>query len=156
MKNRIEKINDDFILTLIDGRTFELRLWTERKKRPDGSIKEMVHLIIPKEAQEICGRTYVRLSYFDNSDIYEFENKEEHREGLGNGGWKSRLTDEERTEYESCEKRMEELKKIALSRPVRELTEEEKVEKELMKVLKKKSELLGIPVETLISQFKLN
>lgn len=149
MKNRIEKVDGRFILTLIDGRSFELKIWTERKKKEDGSIKEMDHLIIPKEAREICGRTYVRLSYFDNSDIYEFENKEEHREGLGNGGWKNRLTDEERTEYESCEKRMEELKKIALSRPVKELTEEEKYERDILKNLKKLADLKGISVEEL-------
>lgn len=137
MKNRIEKRENGYILIVEDGREFECSRWFEKKV-------EKWHVVVPKEAREICGRTYIRESYFDNSDIYEFETKTEHREGIGNGGWKNRLTEEELDEYNSLEQRMEELKKLALSRPIKELTEEEKLEREIMRLTKKLNEKRGI------------
>ena len=120
MMNRIEKNNGIYTLTTIDGRKFVCDRWYEKKV-------DKWHVRIPVDAREICGRTYIRESHFENSNVYEFENKTEHREGLGNGGWKNRLTPEELKEYESCEKRMNELKEIGMSRPIPELTEEEKL-----------------------------
>ena len=127
-KNIITKNeNGTYTLTTFDGKTFTCTRWYEKKK-------DYWHVLVPKDARDICGRTYIRESYFDNSDIYEFETKTEHREGLGNGGWKTRLTEEELKEYEEHEKRMNELKELALSRPVKELTEEEKILKEMAKL----------------------
>ena len=140
--NRIEKRGNEFILTLIDGREFTLKIFVEKKKNSAGDINEVEHLVIPKEIREVCGRTYVRLSMIEKNGILYFENKEYHREGLSNGGWKSRLTDEEKAEYEKCEKRMEEIKRIAMTRPAKELTELEKVEKELAKLQAKRAMLL--------------
>lgn len=137
--NRIEKLeNGTYVLTCENGETFVCRRWEEVKKD-----KRMWHIVVPKEGRDLCGRTYIRESYFDNSNIYEFETKTEHREGLGNGGWKSRLTQDELEEYQSLEQRMEELKNIAMSRPVKELTEEEKLEKEIQRLLEKKKRLYG-------------
>lgn len=129
MNTLIKLENGTYELTLENGQTYPCRRWLEKKPN-----KEMWHIVIPKEASAICGRTYIRESYFDNSDTYEFENKTEHRSGIGEGGWKSRLTPEELEEYQSHEKRMEELKALALSRPVKVLTEEEKLKRELEKV----------------------
>lgn len=137
--NRLTKNeNGTYILTLENGTSYECKRWLEKKPN-----KEMWHVIVPKEAREFCGRTYIRESYFDNSDIYEFENKTEHREGMSTGGWKARLTEEELKEYEEHERRMEELKELALSRPVKELSPIEKLELEIKKQMEKLAKLKG-------------
>lgn len=137
--NRLTKNeNGTYILTLENGTSYECKRWLEKKPN-----KEMWHVIVPKEARDLCGRTYIRESYFDNSDVYEFENKTEHREGLSSGGWKTRLTEEELKEYEEHERRMEELKQIALSRPVKELTEIEKTEAKIAKLMKELEKMRG-------------
>lgn len=130
MKNRIEKREEGYILIVEDGREFVCSRWYEKKV-------DKWHVLVPKEGREICGRTYIRESYFDNSDIYEFETKTEHREGLGNGGWKSRLTEEELEKFNECERIMNELKEVALSRQPKELTDEEKIEREIERLKKK-------------------
>ncbi len=109
--NRIERTNGKYILTTENGNVYECQRWLEKKPN-----KEVYHVVVPKEAREICGRTYIRESYFDNKDIYEFETKTEHREGLGGGGWRSRLTTEETKRLEEAEKTIEELKKIGMER----------------------------------------
>ena len=137
MKNIITKTEEGkYILTTADGQEFECTRWYEKKV-------DKWHVLVPKEARELCGRTYIRESYFDNSDIYEFETKTEHREGIGSGGWKARLTPEELEEYESHEKRMEELKQIALSRPIKELTEEEKIQAQIDRMMARLAKLKG-------------
>ena len=138
--NRLTKLeNGTYELTLENGKTFTCTRWLEKKPN-----KQMWHVIIPKgEARDTCGRTYIRESYFDNSDIYEFETKTEHREGLSTGGWKARLTEEELEEYEEHERRMEELKQIALSRPVKGLTEAEKLEAQIAKLMAKLEKTRG-------------
>ena len=130
MKNIITKINNEYILTTSDGQKYTCTRWYEKKV-------DKWHVLVPKEAREICGRTYIRESYFEKSDTYEFDTKTEHREGIGNGGWKFRLTPEELKEYNEHEKRMAELKELALSRPIPELTEEEKLQREIEKMMKK-------------------
>lgn len=132
--NRIEKKNGIYTLTTVDGQVFTCDRWYEKKV-------DKYHVRIPVEAREICGRTYIRESHFDTTDIYEFETKTEHREGLGNGGWKNRLTPEELKEYEAHEKRMIELKELAMSRPIPELTEEEKLKREIAKLQAKLAHL---------------
>lgn len=133
--NRIEKLeNGTYVLTCENGEEFICTRWYEKKK-------DYWHVCPPKKGVEICGRSYIRESFFDKSNVYEFETKTEHREGLGNGGWKSRLTEDEKAEYEALEARMEELKKLALSRPAKELSEEEKLEREIAKKQKALEEL---------------
>jgi hypothetical protein len=109
--NKIERTNGKYILTTENGNVYECQRWLEKKPN-----KEVYHVVVPKEAREICGRTYIRESYFDNKDIYEFETKTEHREGLGGGGWRSRLTTEETKRLEEAERTIEELKKIGMER----------------------------------------
>lgn len=140
MMNKIEKNNGIYTLTTIDGQKFTCDRWYEKKV-------DKWHVRIPVGAREICGRTYIRESHFENTNVYEFENKTEHREGLGNGGWKNRLTPEELKEYETHEKRMTELKELAMSRPIPELTKEEK----LLRLLEKTQKEL----DTLRSQKKI-
>jgi hypothetical protein len=107
--NVIRKVGEDYILELENGQEVKCSRWYEKKV-------DKWHVVVPKEAREICGRTYIRESYFDNSDCYEFENKTEHRSGIGNGGWRTRLTTEELTELEEAEKTIERLKKIGMER----------------------------------------
>ena len=140
MMNRIEKKNGIYTLTTVDGQVFTCDRWYEKKV-------DKYHVRIPVQAREICGRTYIRESHFDDKNVYEFETKTEHREGLGNGGWKNRLTKEELEEYNRCEQRMNELKELGMSRPVPVLTEEEK----LMRLLEKTQREL----EVLRSQKKI-
>lgn len=110
--NRIERTNEGkYILTTESGATYECQRWLEKKQN-----KQAWHVVVPKEAREICGRTYIRESFFDNKDYYEFETKTEHREGLGGGGWRSRLTAEESKRLEEAERTIEELKKIGMER----------------------------------------
>jgi hypothetical protein len=111
MMNKIEKTENGYILTTIDGQTFVCSRWFEKKV-------ERWHIVVPKEARDICGRTYIRESYFDNSDIYEFETKTEHRTGLTSGGWRSKMTDDERKLVEEAESTIERIKSLCMTREV--------------------------------------
>ena len=109
MMNRIERTMNGYILTTTDGQTFVCSRWFEKKV-------ERWHVVVPKEAREICGRTYIRESNFDNSDVYEFETKTEHRTGLTSGGWRSKMTEDERKQVEEAEKLIESIKSICMTR----------------------------------------
>jgi hypothetical protein len=112
MMNKIEKLeNGSYILTTTDGRTFPCTRWFEKKV-------ERWHVVVPKEARDLCGRTYIRESYFDNSDIYEFETKTEHRTGLTSGGWRTKMTDDEKKLVEEAENTIERIKSLCMSREV--------------------------------------
>lgn len=111
MMNRIEKTENGYILTTFDGQEFTCSRWFEKKV-------ERWHVVVPKEARDICGRTYIRESNFDNSNIYEFETKTEHRTGLASGGWRSKMTDEERKLVEEAESTIERIKSICMTREV--------------------------------------
>lgn len=127
MKNIIIKIdNQNYRLTTSDGQEFICKTWLEKKK--DG--KEYEHAIVPKEARELTGRTYIRTSLIGENG-YEFETKTEHREGIGSGGWKSKATPEELAEYEKCEKRMNEIRETAMAR---EVSEEDRILAQIAKL----------------------
>lgn len=111
MMNKIEKTENGYILTTTDGQTFVCSRWFENKT-------QKYHVVVPKEARELCGRTYIRESYFENSDIYEFETKTEHRTGLTSGGWRSKMTEDERKQVEEAEKLIESIKSICMTREV--------------------------------------
>lgn len=112
MMNKIEKLeNGSYILTTTDGQTFACSRWFEKKV-------ERWHVVVPKEARDLCGRTYIRESYFDNSNIYEFETKTEHRTGLVSGGWRAKMTEDEKKLVEEAEATIEQIKSICMSREV--------------------------------------
>ena len=113
--NKIEKLEDgSYILTTADGQTFVCSRWFENKT-------QKYHVVVPKQARDLCGRTYIRESNFDNSDIYEFETKTEHRTGLASGGWRSKMTDDERKLVEDAEKTIERIKSICMTREVKKV-----------------------------------
>ena len=115
MMNKIEKLEDgSYILTTADGQTFVCSRWFENKT-------QKYHVVVPKQARDLCGRTYIRESNFDNSDIYEFETKTEHRTGLASGGWRSKMTDDERKLVEDAEKTIERIKSICMTREVKKV-----------------------------------
>lgn len=108
--NKVTKISKNgeikYVLTCEDGRTMDCSLWYEKKT-------DAYHVLLPKDNP--TGRTYIRESRFDTTDVYEFETKTEHRT-LGSNGWETRLTDDEKLELENCRARIEELKEIGMSR----------------------------------------
>ena len=112
MMNKIEKLeNGSYILTTTNGQTFTCTRWFENKT-------QKYHVMVPKEARDLCGRTYIRESFFDNSNVYEFETKTEHRTGLTSGGWRSKMTDDEKKLVEEAEKTIERIKSICMTREV--------------------------------------
>lgn len=111
MMNIIEKTENGYILTTFDGQEFVCSRWFEKKV-------ERWHVVVPKEAREICGRTYIRESNFDNSNIYEFETKTEHRTGLTSGGWRAKMTPEEAKLVAEAEATIERIKAEASARVV--------------------------------------
>lgn len=124
-KHIITKIDDKtYELITADGQSFICSVWVENKKD-----KTYEHVKLPKVASEITGRTYIRTSVV--GDRYEFETKTEHREGIGSGGWKSKMTAEELAEYEECEKRMNEIKEAAMAR---EVSEEDRILAQIAKL----------------------
>lgn len=102
--NKIEKVEDGYILTTEDGEVHTCTRWFEKKTG-------QWHVKLPKDNSS--GRTYVRESHFDNKDIYEFETKTEFRTGLGNGGWRSKLTTQELMRVQELEKELEDIKDVA-------------------------------------------
>ena len=115
MMNKIEKLEDgSYVLTTADGQTFVCSRWFENKT-------QKYHVVVPKQARDLCGRTYIRESNFDNSDIYEFETKTEHRTGLASGGWRSKMTDDERKLVEDAEKTIERIKSLCMTREVKKV-----------------------------------
>ena len=111
MMNRIEKTENGYVLTTVDGQKFTCSRWFENKT-------QKYHVVVPKEARELCGRTYIRESNFDNSNVYEFETKTEHRIGLMSGGWRSKMTEDEKKQVEDAEKLIESIKSICMTREV--------------------------------------
>lgn len=128
--NKIIKTENGYQLVTETGETFECSTWFEKKTNA-------WHIVVPKEAREICGRTYIREKYLENKDEYLFETKTEHREGMSYGGWKSRMTEEEKQQWLECEKLMETIKQNCMNRQPVELTETEKLEREIKKLQEK-------------------
>ena len=114
MMNKIEKTENGYILTTTDGQTFVCSRWFEKKT-------DKWYVTIPKNGQEICGRQYISEKFFDNSDVYEFETKTEHRTGLMSGGWRSKMTEDERKQVEEAEKTIEKIKSLCMTREVKKV-----------------------------------
>lgn len=138
MKNRIEKINGQYILTTEDNQEFVCSRWFEKKV-------EKWHVVVPKEARELCGRTYIRESNFDNSDIYEFDTKTEHRTGLSGGGWRSKMTPEEAKMVEEAESTIERIKSECMKREVEKVdpNSEEGLMAQIAKIQAKLAKMRG-------------
>lgn len=138
MKNRITKINGQYILTTEDGQEFVCSRWFEKKV-------ERWHVVVPKEARELCGRTYIRESNFDNSDIYEFDTKTEHRTGLSGGGWRSKMTPEEAKMVEEAESTIERIKSECMKREVEKVdpNSEEGLMAQIAKIQAKLAKMRG-------------
>lgn len=137
IKNINENTNEvTYTLITEDGRSFPCRRWFEKKTNK-------WHICPSKDGVEICGRQYIRESFLDNTDEYEFETKTEHREGLTSGGWRSRLTQDELKRLEEAEKTIEELKRIGTERkPYKaDLTTEEGIEAEIQRLLEKQRQM---------------
>lgn len=131
--NTIKKVGENkYILTCEDGSVFNCELWYERKT-------DKFHVKLPKGNPS--GRTYIRQSIVDGSkdQTYEFPTKTEFRTGLTSGGWRSRLTDEEKVQLKEFEEGIERLKRIGMSR--RPLTETEKLKNQISKLEEELREL---------------
>ena len=96
-----------YTLVVEDGTKFDCSIWFEKKTGVN-------HIKLPKDNPS--GRTYVRESFFEKADIYEFETKTEFRTGLTSGGWKVKMTDDEAQRYEALEAEMAEIKEAASAR----------------------------------------
>lgn len=111
--NKLEKLNNGiYVLTDENGTTHECTRWYEKKTG-------QWHVKLPKNNP--TGRTYVRESKFDNSNVYEFETKTEFRIGLTSGGWRSKMTPEEKTEVEAAEATIERIKQACMTREVKKV-----------------------------------
>jgi hypothetical protein len=130
--NTIKKVEDKYILTCEDGSVFNCELWFEKKTNK-------WYIKLPKDNPS--GRTYITKTFVDNSkdQTYEFQTKTEFRSGLTSGGWRSRLTDEEKQELAEYEEGIERLKKIGLSR--KPLTENDKLRNQIKKLEEELREL---------------
>lgn len=123
--NKITKLaNGNYELTCENGEKMACTRWYEKKT-------ESWHVKLPKDNPS--GRTYIRESHFTNTDVYEFETKTEHREGMSYGGWRSKLTDEERKQIEEAEKLIETIKEAASKRVI-EMSEEDKLLAQMAKL----------------------
>ena len=102
--NKITRIGKQtWKLECFNGETFDCKEWFEKKTGK-------WHVKLP--ADNPSGRTYIRVDKIIG-DEFEFETKTEHREGLG---WKDRMTDEEKKQWQACEETMAKIKKACEER----------------------------------------
>ena len=144
--NRIEVINSQIVLITEGGNKYPCRLWTERKIKK-GQAWEKVWVMPSRDGVAETGRTYLGyeevVKSIETNGYYEFETKIEHREGMSHGGWRSKLTDEERKELEQAEAVIERLKNEAMKRERPEKTEREKLLEQIAKLEAKLTNLEG-------------
>lgn len=129
--NRVYKVDDGFEVVCDNGEVVKGVRWFEKKTG-------VWHIKLP--ANNPTGRTYIRESKLNADGEYEFETKTTSPRVIGSD-FLDRMTEEERDEYEELaeqkkeiDERLDELKKLALSRPKPELTEEEKLQREIEKL----------------------
>lgn len=133
-KNYIEKTENGYFLVCKDGQRMVCKTWFEK-------AKDRWHVVLPKNNP--TGRTYITKALVDATGKFEFDDRVEPPRQLGNNGWQSRLTEEEKEELEQLNARIAEIKEIAMSRPVKELTEEEKTERQIAALQRKLAALRG-------------
>ena len=127
----------NYRLVTESGQEFDCTRWYEKKTNK-------WYVKLPKDNPS--GREYITESLVKSGE-YEFETKTAAARVLGpngNGGWKSRLTEEEKKELESAEKTIERLKETALARkPYKpDLSTPEGIKLEIERLLKAQAELL--------------
>lgn len=132
--NKIVRENGKYVLICENGEKMACTRWFENKT-------QKWHVKLPKNNPS--GREYVREDKIVG-DYYEFPTKTEHRSGLSYANdWKARMTNEERQTYEQCVLWLEQIKTTCLARAPKELTEEEKLEREIAKLQSKLNKLRG-------------
>lgn len=131
--NKIYKVNNEFELVLDNGESVICKRWYEKKT-------DKFYCKIPKEYVEICGREYISESKFVDN-YFEFETtKKVHREI---GGWKSKMTPEEKETVERCEKIIEDIKNECMKRvSLRKKSLDEMTLDELMELYEEKKRKL--------------
>ena len=130
--NKVTKLaNGNYELTCENGEKMACTRWYEKKT-------DAWHVKLPKDNPS--GRTYIRESNFANTNIYEFETKTEHREGLSYGGWRNKLTEDEKKQIEAAEALIERIKAEASKRVI-EITEEQKL---MAQIAKLQAKLAGL------------
>ena len=128
--NKIVKENGVYTMVCENGEEFQGKMHLEKGK---------TWLVrFPKDNP--AGREFFTQSKIDtdidNNGEFIFETKTEHRVGIAAGGWKSRLTEDEKVELAELEQRIEEIKQVAMSRktPKPEKNSKEYLELELAKI----------------------
>lgn len=133
---KVEKVGDDYILSEVGGTyTEKCTIWYEKKTGKN-------HVKLPKDNPS--GRTYIRQDKVDLGPV-EFDQKTEFRTGLSSGGWKSKMTEDERIEVENLEKRLDEIKSLCQSRTVEKVdpNSEEGIQLQIEKLKLKLSKIKG-------------
>lgn len=120
-----------------DGIEFYGKPWYEKKTNK-------VWVKLPDDNP--TGRKYIDAKLIEqNGGEYEFESKTSGPRVLnptGSQGWRSRLEPDELEKLKEAEQTIEALKALAMSRPKKELTPEEKIQKQIDTLLRKQAELL--------------
>lgn len=106
MNKLIRNEQGNYIVECENGDRLACSRWFEKKTNA-------WHVKLP--ANNPTGRTYIRESLVP-PEGYEFETKTEHRTGLSTGGWRSKLTEEEKAKLQSLELEIEAIKQLAMSR----------------------------------------
>ena len=113
MNKIIKDEMNNYIVIDENGNEALCKLWFEKKT-------SAYHVMLPKD--HISGRRYIRQNIVDEAineeGEYTFGDKLEHRTGLATGGWKAKLTEEEKAELEKAEATIERIKKSAMMRKI--------------------------------------
>lgn len=108
--NKIVKQDDVYVMVCENGEEFQGKMHLEKGKT----------WLVRFPKNNPAGREFFTQSKIDadieNNGEFIFETKTEHRVGIAAGGWKSRLTEDEKVELAELEQRIEEIKQVAMSR----------------------------------------
>jgi hypothetical protein len=142
MNGRIERNGFDYVI-IIEGKEYEAYIWEEPGKyNKDGSKKYHVRMKDKKIEQEIFGK----YRYFSKPKVdasisemgyHEFGESIERTVG----GWKEALTTEELAELKEAEETIERLKKVGMERKSTPMTEKEKLQRDIERMMKKLAKL---------------
>jgi len=120
----------NYLLTTENGQTFVCKRWFE-KKIDDWQIK------LPENPS---GRRFVKESLVKNGE-YEFEDKVGGPRILGNNGWKSKMTVEEKRKFEEAESIVNSIKEECMKRVGPAKNTPEWYQQEIVKMQEKLNEL---------------
>lgn len=118
--NKIVKENDVYTMVCENGEEFQGKMHLEKGKT----------WLVRFSKNNPAGREFFTQSKIDadidNNGEFIFETKTEHRVGIAAGGWKSRLTEDEKVELAELEQRIEEIKQVAMNRQTPKLDKNSK------------------------------